>query len=155
MMKIVVSKDDFSIDAEYRDLSSDLPSCGAVVTFTGRVREFSERSGVVGMKLEHYPGMTEKALESICTQASERWDIQRCTVIHRVGDLQTEEQIVFVGVASAHREDAFEACRFIMDYLKTEAPFWKKELTEDGEFWVEAREKDQKARERWHTPESD
>jgi len=155
MIKIVVSKDDFSIDAEYRHLSSDLPSCGAVVTFTGLVREFSERTGVTGMRLEHYPGMTEKALGSICAQAAERWDVQRCTVIHRVGDLKTEEQIVFVGVASAHREDAFEACRFIMDYLKTEAPFWKKELTEDGEFWVEARDKDQKARECWGTPDSD
>ncbi|MEK9711162.1 MAG: molybdopterin synthase catalytic subunit MoaE [Thalassolituus sp.] len=155
MIKIVVSEDDFSIDAEYRSLSSNLPSCGAVVTFTGLVREFSERTGVVGMRLEHYPGMTEKALENICIKASERWDIQRGTVIHRIGDLKTEEQIVFVGVASAHREDAFEACRFIMDYLKTEAPFWKKELTDDGEFWVEAREKDQSARERWRTPESD
>ena len=101
--------------------------------------------------LEHYPGMTEKSLAKIIDTAKARWSLERVSVIHRIGTLTVEDNIVYVGVSSAHRESAFEACRFIMDYLKTEAPFWKKEITPDGEVWVEAREKDQRAREHWDT----
>ena len=150
-IKIVIQEKDFSIENEYYFLSSNLPAAGAVVTFVGRVRDFSERPEVTGLILEHYPLMTEKSLSGIVGQARERWDIQRLSLIHRVGELSVEDQIVYVGVSSAHRDDAFEACRFVMDYLKTEAPFWKKERTSSGEAWVEAREKDQRARERWET----
>ena len=104
--------------------------------------------------LEHYPGMTEKSLAKIIDTAKARWSLERVRVIHRIGSLTVEDIIVYVGVSSAHRESAFEACRFIMDYLKTEAPFWKKEITPDGEVWVEAREKDQRAREHWDTTDN-
>tara|TARA_A100001015_G_scaffold256021_1_gene297846 strand:+ start:888 stop:1373 length:486 start_codon:yes stop_codon:yes gene_type:complete len=152
-IKISVQKDDFSIKKENDYLTNLAPETGAVVTFTGRVREFSEQPDVTGLFLEHYPGMTEKSLKRITQQAQQRWDIQRISVIHRIGSLAVEDQIVFVGVSSAHREAAFEAARYIMDYLKTEAPFWKKEITRSGEHWVEAREKDQAARARWSTPD--
>lgn len=150
--RILIQEDNFSIDDEYNFLTRSAPETGAVVNFVGRVREFSEQSGVTGLILEHYPGMTEKSLEKITKQARERWPLERISVIHRVGALTLEDQIVYVGVSSAHREAAFDACRFIMDYLKTEAPFWKKEITASGEVWVEAREKDQKAREQWDAP---
>ena len=152
-IKISVQENDFSIEKENHFLSNQAPETGAVVTFTGRVREFSEQPDVTGLFLEHYPGMTEKSLQRIIEQAQQRWDIQRISVIHRIGSLAVEDQIVFVGVSSAHREAAFEAARYIMDYLKTEAPFWKKEITRSGEHWVEAREKDQAARARWSTPD--
>ena len=152
-IKISVQKDDFSIEKENDYLTNLAPETGAVVTFTGRVREFSEQPDVIGLFLEHYPGMTEKSLKRIAEQAQQRWDIQRISVIHRIGALAVEDQIVFVGVSSAHRDAAFEAARYIMDYLKTEAPFWKKEITRSGEHWVEAREKDVAARARWSTPD--
>ncbi|MDH4095813.1 MAG: molybdenum cofactor biosynthesis protein MoaE [Betaproteobacteria bacterium] len=136
-MKIAVQAQDFDAGAEMRALSRD-PKVGAVASFVGVVRE-------VGMTLEHYPGMTEKALRKIAEEAKSRWQVLDCTVIHRVGPLEPTDQIVLVAVSSAHRGDAFSACEFIMDYLKTQAPFWKKEAAG----WVEARASDDKAAERW------
>lgn len=138
-MKISVQREDFDAGAEMRAVSRD-PKVGAVASFIGVVRE-------VGMTLEHYPGMTEKALEKIVAEAGERWKVMDCTVIHRYGELKPTDQIVLVVVASAHRGDAFAACEFIMDYLKTQAPFWKKEAAG----WVEARAADDAAAERWST----
>ena len=137
-MKVSVQREDFDAGAEMRALSRD-PKVGAIASFVGVVRE-------VAMTLEHYPGMTEKALERIVAQAGERWQVMDCTVIHRVGELNPTDQIVLVVVASAHRGDAFAACEFIMDYLKTQAPFWKKEPAG----WVEARASDDEAAKRWH-----
>lgn len=151
MIKIKIQNDDFSLNDEYYFLTKNSPSSGSFVNFIGRVREFSEQDNVTGLMLEHYPGMTEKSLAKIIDTAKARWSLERVSVIHRIGTLTVEDNIVYVGVSSAHRESAFEACRFIMDYLKTEAPFWKKEITPDGEVWVEAREKDQRAREHWDT----
>jgi len=136
-MRIAVQPHDFDAGAEIRALSRD-PKVGAVASFIGVVRE-------VGMTLEHYPGMTEKALEKIVAQAGSRWQVLDCSVIHRVGELKPTDQIVLVAVASAHRGEAFAACEFIMDYLKTQAPFWKKEAAG----WVEARAADDQAAERW------
>ncbi|MGH8707336.1 MAG: molybdenum cofactor biosynthesis protein MoaE [Burkholderiales bacterium] len=138
-MKVRVQREDFDAGAEMRALSRD-PKVGAVASFVGVVRE-------VGMTLEHYPGMTEKALQRIVEEAAGRWQVMDCTVIHRVGELAPTDQIVLVAVASAHRGDAFAVCEFIMDYLKTQAPFWKKEATG----WVEARASDDAAAERWST----
>jgi len=136
-MKVRVQGEDFDAGAEMRALSRD-PRVGAVASFVGVVRE-------VGMTLEHYPGMTERALQKIVDEAAGRWQVLDCTVIHRIGPLQPTDQIVLVAAASAHRGDAFSACEFIMDYLKTQAPFWKKE----GAGWVEARASDDQAAERW------
>jgi molybdopterin synthase catalytic subunit len=136
-MKVSVQVQDFDAGAEMRALQRD-PKVGAVASFVGVVRE-------VAMTLEHYPGMTERALQKIVEEARARWQVLDCTVIHRVGALEPTDQIVLVAVASAHRGDAFAACEFIMDYLKTQAPFWKKEA--DG--WVEARASDDQAAERW------
>ncbi|MDH5578160.1 MAG: molybdenum cofactor biosynthesis protein MoaE [Betaproteobacteria bacterium] len=136
-MKVSVQREDFDAGAEIRALSRD-PKVGAVASFVGVVRE-------VGMTLEHYPGMTEKALEKIIAEAGTRWKVLDCTVIHRHGTLRPTDQIVLVVVASAHRGDAFAACEFIMDYLKTQAPFWKKEAAG----WVEARAADDQAAARW------
>jgi len=136
-MKVLVQTQDFDAGAEMRALSRD-PKVGAVASFVGVVRE-------VGMTLEHYPGMTEKALAKIVEEARSRWQVTECTVIHRYGELAPTDQIVLVVVASAHRGDAFAACEFIMDYLKTQAPFWKKEAAG----WVEARSSDDEAAERW------
>jgi len=136
-MKVSVQREDFDAGAEMRALSRD-PKVGAVASFVGVVRE-------VAMTLEHYPGMTQKALERIVEEAKGRWQVMDCTVIHRYGELAPTDQIVLVVVASAHRGDAFAACEFIMDYLKTQAPFWKKEAAG----WVEARAADDKAAERW------
>lgn len=122
---------------------------GAVATFVGVVRAKNDGAEVTRMTLEHYPGMTEKALAGIVRRARERWSLGGITVIHRVGPLEVGDPIVFVGVASAHRREAFEACEFIMDWLKTEAPFWKKEATPEGERWVDARESDDAAKARW------
>ncbi len=122
---------------------------GAVATFLGMVRDMNDGSQVKGMTLEHYPGMTEKALEEIIAQASARWDIYNTLAIHRIGPLSPEDQIVLVVVTSAHRGEAFAACEFIMDYLKTAAPFWKKEDTPEGARWVDARVSDDAALERW------
>lgn len=125
------------------------PDVGAVAAFIGQVRDLNEGSEVSGMTLEHYPGMTEKALEGIVEQAKRRWDIFDALVIHRIGALKPLDQIVLVVVTGAHRGEAFAACEYIMDYLKTEAPFWKKEQTKAGERWVEARASDDDAKQRW------
>ena len=122
---------------------------GAVVGFVGYVRDFNDGRDVAGMFLEHYPGMTEKALAKIVELARTRWPLLNVHVLHRIGALEPGEPIVFVGVASAHRQAAFQACDFIMDYLKTQAPFWKRETTPDGPRWVEGRQSDQDAAKRW------
>lgn len=145
---ISVQFEDFSVAEEYAQLSQGTDA-GAVVTFVGKVRDFNQGDAVTGLSLEHYPGMTEKSLEEIVVQARERWPLLKTRVIHRVGDLALGDQIVFVGVTSAHRGAAFEACEFIMDYLKTRAPFWKKEQTPDESRWVDARETDTSAADRW------
>ena len=143
-MKVSVQAQDFDAGAEIRALSRD-PKVGAVASFVGVVRE-------VGMTLEHYPGMTERALQKIVEEARGRWQVLDCTVIHRHGALKPTDQIVLVVVASAHRGDAFAACEFIMDYLKTQAPFWKKEHHPGGAAWVEARASDDQAAGRWQGP---
>lgn len=125
------------------------PDVGAVAAFIGQVRDLNEGSEVSGMTLEHYPGMTEKALEGIVEKAKRRWDIFDALVIHRIGALKPLDQIVLVVVTGAHRGEAFAACEYIMDYLKTEAPFWKKEQTDAGERWIEARASDDDAKQRW------
>lgn len=147
-MKILVQKEDFDLDAEVRELRKN-SSVGGVVTFLGTVRDLNDGKDVSGMTLEYYPGMTEKALTKIAKQALERWDIEDVTVIHRVGELRVTDQIVLVGVSGKHRGEAFDACEFVIDYLKTEAPFWKKETLPEGERWVEARDSDETAKERW------
>ena len=148
-MKILVQKEDFDLDAEVRELRKN-SSVGAVVTFLGTVRDLNDGKDVSGMTLEYYPGMTEKALTKIAKQALERWDIEDVTVIHRVGELSVTDQIVLVGISGKHRGEAFDACEFVIDYLKTEAPFWKKETLPEGERWVEARDSDETAKERWN-----
>lgn len=125
------------------------PAIGALVCFTGYVRDVSQQQGVQGLFLEHYPGMTEASLRRIAEQATERWPLQAVQILHRVGQLGLAEPIVFVAAASAHREDAFQACAFIMDYLKTRAPFWKKEQTSTGSHWVEGKDSDLEAADRW------
>jgi len=146
---ISVQQQDFNQQSEYERLRCQ-SSIGAIVTFTGLVRDINDGYSVSDLCLEHYPGMTEKSLMNIVEQAKSRWNIIASTVIHRVGRLSINDQIVFVGIASQHRGDAFAACEFIMDYLKTEAPFWKKETLESGESkWVDARESDQKTRSKW------
>ena len=146
---IIVQQQDFNQQVEYDRLKSKT-SIGAIVTFTGLVRDINEGQSVSDLSLEHYPGMTEKCLNDIVEQAKGRWNIIESTVIHRVGQLAISEQIVFVGIASQHRGDAFAACEFIMDYLKTQAPFWKKETMLNGETkWVDARETDHKAVSKW------
>jgi len=147
-----VQTEDFDIGAEILALrkgNSGNPKIGAIASFIGLVRDVNEGDAVSEMTLEHYPGMSEKALEAIVTEAKQRWDIFDALVIHRVGTLKPADQIVLVAVSGAHRGDAFAACEFIMDYLKTRAPFWKKESTSAGSRWVEARESDDQAAERW------
>lgn len=146
---IVVQTEDFSLASEYAALCEDNSSDGAVVTFTGLVRDLNQGQRIISLTLEHYPAMTEKALREIVHEARHRWQLGRVRLIHRVGKLNLSEQIVFVGVSSAHRGDAFAACEFIMDYLKTRAPFWKKEQTVKGEHWVEARHADQQKAQQW------
>ena len=148
-MKISVQTEDFDLGAECAALTRGREDIGAVASFVGRVRDANDGAGVAKMTLEHYPGMTEKALEEIVGQARGRWDVMDATVIHRVGELKPGDNIVLVVVASAHRGDAFAACEFIMDYLKTRAPFWKKEETPQGSRWVDARESDDAAAEKW------
>lgn len=146
---ISVQEQDFNQQDEYDRLKCKT-SIGAIVTFTGLVRDINHDQRVSDLSLEHYPGMTEKCLTDIVEQAKKRWNIIESTVIHRVGQLAISEQIVFVGIASQHRGDAFAACEFIMDYLKTQAPFWKKETMFDGQTqWVDAREVDQAALSKW------
>jgi len=151
-MSVSVQEADFDVGAETAALSAGRLDVGAVATFVGLVRAdklSGAGSEVSAMTLEHYPGMTEKSLEAIIAEAGGRWQLQGVRVIHRFGRLLPGERIVFVGVASAHRGDAFAACEFIMDYLKTRAPFWKKEDTPEGGRWVDAREADDSAAARW------
>ncbi|HEX2603051.1 MAG TPA: molybdopterin synthase catalytic subunit MoaE [Oxalicibacterium sp.] len=152
-MPIRVQTEDFDVSHEVAALRRHNPQVGAVVTFIGTVRDINEGSSVAGMELEHYPGMTEKALEDIVEQAKARWDIGDALVIHRVGPLLPKDQIVLVAVTSAHRGEAFDACEFIIDYLKTRAPFWKKEQTPQGARWVDARVTDDDALAKWDTPD--
>lgn len=147
---IRIQESDFDVSAEITALRKGDPRVGAVVSFLGTVRDMNDGSQVKGMTLEHYPGMTEKALQEILDQAKARWDIYQTLVIHRVGPLLPEDQIVLVAVTSAHRGEAFAACEFIMDYLKTAAPFWKKEDTHEGARWVDARVTDEAAMARWN-----
>lgn len=146
---IRVQEADFDLTTEIKNLRNADPQVGAVVSFLGTVRDMNEGGEVKAMTLEHYPGMTEKALQNIMDQARVRWDIRNSLVIHRVGALLPEDQIVLVAVTSAHRGEAFSACEFIMDYLKTAAPFWKKEETAEGGRWVDARVADGAAMARW------
>lgn len=147
-INISVQEADFSLDEEAGKLRSGT-STGALVTFSGLVRDMHDGTPVEGLFLEHYPGMTQKSLQTIAEEAGERWPLQSLRIIHRIGTLHAGEQIVFVGVASAHRAAAFNACEFLMDYLKTRAPFWKKCIQPDREFWVEAKESDDAAARRW------
>ena len=147
--RIRVGEAPFSMADEYQWLAA-CDDDGAVVTFTGKVRNHNLGENVSALTLEHYPGMTEKALAEIVEEARTRWPLQRVSVIHRVGALFPGDEIVFVGVSAAHRGGAFAAAEFIMDYLKTRAPFWKREATSEGDRWVEARDSDQQAARRWN-----
>jgi len=148
-MTVSVQADDFDVGAEIAALSAGRHEVGAVATFVGLVRDVSGGSSVGAMTLEHYPGMTEKSLEEIVEQACSRWSLYGVRVIHRFGRLEPGDRIVFVGVAGAHRGETFAACEFIMDYLKTRAPFWKLEETPTGARWVDARDSDDSAAARW------
>lgn len=151
-MPVRVQTDDFDAGRELAELRGGDRAVGAVAAFIGTVRDLNADAAVAGMTLEHYPGMTEKALASIIDEAKRRWDVVDALVIHRVGALKPADQIVLVAVTSAHRGEAFAACEFIIDYLKTRAPFWKKEETPDGARWVEARASDDDAAARWRPP---
>ena len=151
-MKILVQTDPFDLGAEVAAMSRGRTDIGAIASFVGLARDLNEGSGVAAMTLEHYPGMTEKALAALVDEANTRWTLLDVTVIHRVGRLLPGDPIVLVVVASSHRGEAFAACEFIMDYLKTQAPFWKKEETPEGERWVEARASDDAAAARWAKP---
>lgn len=151
---IQVQEADFDLAKEYEELRAQAPKIGAISTFTGLVRDYNDGDNqtleqVSNLYLEHYPGMTEKVLENIVKEAQNRWELMGVRLIHRVGPLHPSDQIVFVGVSSAHRGDAFAACEFLMDFLKTKAPFWKKEQTPEGDRWVDARDSDSDAAERW------
>jgi molybdopterin synthase catalytic subunit len=150
-MKIAVQTEAFDLAAEVAALYRANPKVGAVASFLGLVRDINYGQGVSAMTLEHYPGMTEKALALIVEEARARWEVLDACVIHRVGPMLPTDPIVLVAVASGHRGDAFAACEFIMDFLKTRAPFWKKEATAEGEKWVDARESDEHAAARWST----
>lgn len=145
---------DFDLGAEVAALRAGKPGIGAVAAFLGTVRDLNDGAGVSTMTLEHYPGMTERSLVQIAEQAHARWRIDDCLVIHRVGELAPLDQIVLVAVTSRHRGDAFAACEFVMDHLKTRAPFWKKERTPHGERWVDARDSDETAAARWESEPS-
>ncbi|MDH5285002.1 MAG: molybdopterin synthase catalytic subunit MoaE [Betaproteobacteria bacterium] len=148
-MEVRIQEADFDVGAEIAALRKGDARVGAVAVFVGTVRDVNEGDGVAAMTLEHYPGMTEKALQAIVDEAKRRFDVYAMRVVHRVGELAPSDQIVLVAVTSAHRGQAFDACRFVMDYLKTRAPFWKKERTAQGTRWVEARASDDAAAERW------
>ncbi len=148
-MPVRVQTDDFDLGAEVAALRAGNPRVGAVACFVGTVRDLNEGTGVRTLTLEHYPGMTERSLENICAQARARWSLEDVLVVHRVGTMAPQDQIVLVATTSAHRGEAFAACEFIMDYLKTQAPFWKKETTPEGERWVSARDSDDAAARRW------
>ena len=149
MSVVRVQTEDFDVAHEIAGLRARDARVGAVAVFIGLVRDVNDASAVSTLTLEHYPGMTEKALHGIVDEAKSRWNVCDAVVIHRVGELKPADQIVFVAVSSAHRGEAFAACEFIMDYLKTRAPFWKKEQTPAGERWVEARASDDEAAARW------
>ena len=148
-MTVRVQTADFDLSVEVAALRANRPDIGAVAAFVGTVRDMNDGADVSQLELEHYPGMTEKALNDIVAQAGDRWPLIGATVIHRVGPLRPLDQIVLVAVATAHRGDAFAACEFIMDYLKSEAPFWKKEQTPEGARWVDARISDNRALAKW------
>lgn len=149
MRQIRVQTEPFDLVSEQDALWRGNARVGALVTFVGLMRDLNEGAAVTGMTLEHYPGMTERSLEKIADEAAERWDLEGIRIVHRVGPLEPQDQIVFVGVTSRHRGDAFRACEFLIDYLKAQAPFWKKERTADGDRWVAARESDSEAAARW------
>jgi molybdopterin synthase catalytic subunit len=151
-MPVRVQTDDFDAGRELASLRHGDRAVGAVAAFIGTVRDVNAEATVAGMTLEHYPGMTEKALAAIVDDAKARWNIADALVVHRVGALKPADQIVLVAVTSAHRAEAFAACEFIIDYLKTRAPFWKKEETSAGARWVEARASDDDAAARWRAP---
>jgi molybdopterin synthase catalytic subunit len=149
-MTVRVQTADFDAGREIEALRARDPRVGAVASFIGTVRDVNDDATVATMTLEHYPGMTEKSLEAIVAEACARFDVIDVLVVHRVGELRPTDQIVLVAVTSGHRGDAFDACRFVMDYLKTRAPFWKKEHTPEGDRWVDARASDDDAAARWH-----
>ncbi len=149
-MIIRIQTEDFDLAGLNRELLGGRSDVGAIASFIGLVRDL-DGNPLQQMTLEHYPGMTESALQGIAVRAQQRWQIANLGIIHRVGPLKPSDQIVLVSVLSAHRADAFEACQFIMDYLKTEAPFWKKEVTEQGARWVESRDSDEQARKKWES----
>ncbi|MGH8666692.1 MAG: molybdopterin synthase catalytic subunit MoaE [Burkholderiales bacterium] len=148
-MSVRIQSEDFDAGAEIARMRRDNPKIGAIAAFVGVVRDVNEGASVAGMTLEHYPGMTERSIEAIVTEARARWQVLDALVIHRIGALAPTDQIVLVVVAAPHRGDAFAACEFLMDYLKTRAPFWKKERTPGGSRWVEARTSDEEAAARW------
>ena len=149
MPRVSIQTPDFDLSAEVAALRAGDARVGAVCAFVGTVRDRNDGQSVSTMELEHYPGMTEKAIEAMIDAAHQRFDVHGVRVIHRVGVLQPQDQIVLVAVTSAHRGEAFQACEFLMDYLKTQAPFWKKEQAPDGARWVDARVSDDAARARW------
>jgi molybdopterin synthase catalytic subunit len=146
---VSIQTQDFDVSQELAALRAGDARVGAVCSFLGTVRERNDGSSVASMELEHYPGMTEKSISAMMDEANKRFDIFAARVIHRVGLLHPEDQIVFVAVTSAHRGESFKACEFLMDYLKTQAPFWKKEVTPEGARWVDARVSDDQALARW------
>ena len=148
-IRVAVQAEDFDLAAEADRLTEGSAEAGAVVTFTGLVRDHAGGRAIAAMELEHWPGATERALEKIAREAAERWPLTAVTLIHRVGPLRPGDRIVLAATASAHRQAAFEAAEFLMDYLKTRAPFWKKETTPEGARWVDARESDDAAAARW------
>lgn len=148
MDKIVVQTEDFDLTTEVELIKSYSPNVGAIVSFIGTVRDLNNES-LVSLTLEHYPEMTEKSLESIANKARDKWELESITIIHRVGTLCIGDQIVLVITTSEHRQEAFDSCNFIMDYLKTDAPFWKKEISDKEEKWVKIRETDEKQKSRW------
>jgi molybdopterin synthase catalytic subunit len=148
-MPVRIQTEDFDLSTEIKQLRSGDPRIGAVATFVGTVRDLNDGASVSVMTLEHYPGMTEKSLEEIIQKAKARWDIFDVLIIHRIGPLHIEDQIVLVAVTGAHRGEVFATCEFVMDYLKTLAPFWKKEATSEGERWVDARLSDDEALKKW------
>jgi molybdopterin synthase catalytic subunit len=152
-MTVRVQQEDFDAGAEIARMRAGNPKVGAVASFIGIVRDVNDSASVGSIMLEHYPGMTEKALAEIAEQARTRWKLSDVLIIHRIGTLRPTDQIVLVVTTSSHRGDAFAACQFVMDYLKTDAPFWKKESTAEGNRWVEERATDAAARERWGVPD--
>lgn len=148
-VRIQVQTDDFDLAQEYQRVRDQNPQCGAIVSFTGLVRDFNADGAIQGIFLEHYPAMTEKVLQKLAERVQQRWPLGGITIVHRVGLLHGSEQIVLVLVAAQHRAEAFAAAEYLMDFLKTEAPFWKREDSAQGRRWVDAKDTDQRARERW------